>query len=249
MDCDPKTLLDLGRCYNKCIPKGMRKAIQTWLLCQWAKKKANVPFSWNDPSILGFWIDAFHPGPGGATGDLPTFLATADFPSVTVLDLTVGNILVGITGLQNLPALQRLVLNNNSLTTVDVSGLTALTYLDCSSQPTLTSLNVSGCTSLVTLLLGSCNLSSVNVSGFTHLVTLICVNNGPLSSLTLTGCTSLTTLDCNTCNLSSLNCSGLVALTSLNCNSNNLGTLNITGDFAITTLDFSSNPSVTIIGP
>jgi Leucine-rich repeat (LRR) protein len=57
-------------------------------------------------------------------------------------------------------ALTSLVCNNNSLTSLDVSGLTSLTSLACKDNP-LTSLNVSGLTSLTYLDCSSSSLTSL----------------------------------------------------------------------------------------
>ena len=42
MICDPNVLLARARCF-KCIPRGMQKEVQIYLLCQWLKKKAVTP--------------------------------------------------------------------------------------------------------------------------------------------------------------------------------------------------------------
>lgn len=61
-----------------------------------------------------------------------------------------------ITGLQNLTNLQDFRADWNSLASVDLSGLTNLTYVDISdcddivtNDPSLTTVNLSGCTSLI----------------------------------------------------------------------------------------------------
>ena len=71
--------------------------------------------------------------------------------------------------------------DNISLTSLDVSGLTALTYLSCYYN----------------------SLTSLDVSGLTALTTLFCTNN-PLTSLDVSGLTALTTLFCTNCSLTSL---------------------------------------------
>jgi Leucine-rich repeat (LRR) protein len=76
---------------------------------------------------------------------------------------------------------------SNSLTSLDVSGLTALTLLSCSSN----------------------SLTSLDVSGLTALNTLDCFNNS-LTSLDVSGCTALNTLGCNNNSLTSLRAVGVV---------------------------------------
>ncbi len=74
---------------------------------------------------------------------------------------------------------------------LDVSGCTALTYLDCSSglgQHRLTNLNVSGCVSLTYLGCYGNQLTNLNVSSCTVLTDLYCYEN-QLTSLDVSGCT------------------------------------------------------------
>jgi hypothetical protein len=78
-------------------------------------------------------------------------------------------------------ALTNLSCGSNSLTSLDVSGLTALATLDCGGN-SLTSLDVSGLTALVNLFCGSNGLTSLDVSGLTALATLNCGGNS-LTSL------------------------------------------------------------------
>ncbi len=70
---------------------------------------------------------------------------------------------------------------NNNLTSLDVSGCTALTELDCYGN-NLTSLNVSGCTALTELGCWSNNLTSLDVSKNTALTYLDCEDNKLTSS-------------------------------------------------------------------
>ena len=125
------------------------------------------------------------------------------------------------------------------LTSLDVSGCTALTTLDC-YESQLTSLNVSGCTALTTLRCWENQLTSLDVSGCTALTTLTCYNS-QLTSLNAFGCTSLTSLQCRDNKLTNLNLSGCTALTTLDCNSNKLTSLNVSGCTSLTTLTCYSN--------
>jgi hypothetical protein len=78
-------------------------------------------------------------------------------------------------------ALTSLTCATNSLTSLDVSGLTALTALVCLNN-SLASLNVSGLTALTGLECSHNSLASLNVSGLTALTSLTCSNNS-LTSL------------------------------------------------------------------
>ena len=83
---------------------------------------------------------------------------------------------------------------NDELVSLDISGLKALAYVDCSFNG-LTSLNVSGCTALEYLDCSQNELASLNVSGCTALAYLDCFDN-KLTVLDVTGC-PLTYLDCS----------------------------------------------------
>ena len=102
-----------------------------------------------------------------------------------------------------------------------------ITYLSCFGD-SLTSLDVSGCTALTTLYCHSNSLTSLDVSGLTALTTLNCSNNS-ITSLDVSGLTALTNLDCNDNSLTSLDVSGLTALTFLHCNNNSLTSLRAVG--------------------
>ena len=131
---------------------------------------------------------------------------------------------------------------NNSLTSLDVSGLTALTTLYCNNN-SLTSLDVSGLTALTTLYCYENSLTSLDASGLTALTYLSCSNNS-LTSLDVSGLTALTTLYCHENSLTSLDVSGFTALTTLYCHNNSLTSLDVSGLTALTYL-YCSNNSLT----
>jgi hypothetical protein len=92
-----------------------------------------------------------------------------------------GATLTSITGLQNCVNLQEFRADWNSLTTVNLSGLSNLTYVDISDNDvpgsgtnSLTSLNVTGCTAIVTLNIDDNNFSAglPDLTPLTSLVTL-----------------------------------------------------------------------------
>ena len=155
MNCDPEELASLSRCY--CLGGHWRRA---WIyaLCQWANNLTPpVPpvFSWAPASSVGYWEDALNPG--GTTGDLATFYATADNDTVRIVQL-VG---VGITDILNcssLPLLDELVCPFNPITNLDLSGCALLYTLVCSSS-NLSSITVAGCVSLHEI---DCHLTSIS---------------------------------------------------------------------------------------
>ena len=136
-------------------------------------------------------------------------------------------------------ALTKLNCSENQLTSLDVSGCTALTTLSCSENQ-LTSLDISGCTALTTLSCSSNQLTSLEVSGCTSLTKLNCWGN-KLTSLDVSGCTALTTLYCSSNQLTSLDVSGCIALEFINCERNQLISLDVSGCTALTTLQCYKN--------
>ena len=114
-----------------------------------------------------------------------------------------------------------------------------VTYLECSSNQ-LSSLGVSGCSALTTLDCHSNELTSLNLSGCTALTTLDCSNN-KLTSLDVSKNTALTTLDCHSNELTNLNVSKNTALTELDCGFNKLTSLDVSKNTALTTLDCKWN--------
>lgn len=133
----------------------------------------------------------------------------------------------------------------DGITSLDLSGFTALTYFDCWGSELLTTLNFSGCTALETLRCFSCNISSLNVSGCTALKYLDCYYN-KIGSLNISTCTALLDLDCFGNNLSSLNISNNPALTALNYGRNNISSVDISAHTGLTLLRFAETPITSI---
>ena len=137
-----------------------------------------------------------------------------------------------------------LTCSDNQLTSLDLSGCTALTTLGCYRNQ-LTSLNLSGCTALTKLWCSENQLTSLDVSGCTALTKLGCWNN-KLTSLDVSKNTALTELGCRENQLTSLDLSGCTALTTLGCYRNQLTSLNLSGCTALTTLECGSNPLTSV---
>ena len=123
-----------------------------------------------------------------------------------------------------------IVIGGSCIVSLDVSGCTSLTSLDCSGNNNLEiglrSLDVSGCTSLTSLDCSNNKLTSLDVS-----------KNTSLTSLDMSKNTSLTSLDCNDNALTSLDVSKNTSLTSLDCNNNALTSLDASGCTSLTSLD------------
>jgi hypothetical protein len=116
--------------------------------------------------------------------------------------------ITSFTGLQNLTNIQRFIADESPFTSIDLSGLTNLTYVDVSDGDlpdsgtnSLTSINLSGCTALESLYLDDCDFSA----GFPD----------------LSDCTSLTYIDFDQCGIvGSVDISNLPALEGFDFNGN-----------------------------
>ena len=137
-----------------------------------------------------------------------------------------------------------LSVSNNNLTSINVSGCTSLTNLNCQDNK-LTSLNVSGCTSLTRLYCDGNQLSSLDISSCTSLTWLQCGEN-QLASLDVSGCTSLEFLNCIRNSMASLDASGCTALSSLYCFENQLTSLDVSGCRALTALNCANNKLISL---
>lgn len=169
------------------------------------------------------------------------YITNEEIAALTALNVSTKNI-SNLTGIKYFTALTELRCYNNPMTSLDVSGMTSLTYLDCAptdsyTGTTLTSLNVSGCTNLETLLCYNTYISSLNVDDCTNLKRLDCHNCTWLTRLSVAYKSSLTSLYCSNC----------TALTSLSCYRNNLTVLDVTGCTALGQLLCYENANLTSI--
>jgi len=141
--------------------------------------------------------------------------------------------------ISGLTALQKLDCDYNQLTSLNVQGLTSLKELYCTGNQ-LTALNVQGCASLGRLWCSHNQLTELNVQGLTALQWLDCSGN-QLTALNVQGLTSLKELYCTGNQLTALNVQGLTALQKLYCSENQLTALNVQGLTALQELYCSYN--------
>ncbi len=130
-----------------------------------------------------------------------------------------------LAGIEYFHNLQSLTCNNNSITSLDLSGKENLTYTDCRYNK-LTSLDVSGCAALTELNCLENELTSLDLSGCVALGLLSCGKN-LMTSLDLSECTALTTMDCTYNRLTTLDVSQNGALSDLWCHDNRMSALDI----------------------
>jgi hypothetical protein len=134
--------------------------------------------------------------------------------------------------------------SNAGITSLDISGLAALTSLLCYNQ-LLTSLDVSGLTALTSLRCGNNQLTSLDVSGLTALTWLDCYSND-ITNLDVSGLTALTQLTCDGNPITTLDLSSSTLLTYISTTDTNITHLDISGQTALTQL-FARNGQLTSI--
>ena len=139
------------------------------------------------------------------------WLSGEEIAAVTSISMDSFDGLQGVTGIQYFTELDDLSLTNNpSLSGVDLSHNTKLTYVDLESN-SLTGIQLNGLTALRQLYLHHNRLEALDVSALSALEYLDCETN-PLNSLTLGESSSLKILCCYGTNLTSLDISGVPRL-------------------------------------
>ena len=158
------------------------------------------------------------------------WISYAEAESTISLDVS-GKGISDLTGIESFVNLDKLDCSDNRLTSLDVSGCTALKELWCGGNQ-LTSLDVSNNTSLTYLFCSVNKLTSLDVSNNIALSHLDCSDN-QLTSLDVSGCPALKELHCYDNLLTSLDVSGCKALKDLRCFDNLLASLDVSGCTAL----------------
>jgi hypothetical protein len=128
---------------------------------------------------------------------------------------------------------------------LDVSGSTALTWMECWDNQ-LTGLDVSNNTALITLYCSSNPLTTLNVSNNTALTALSCFL-AQLTELDVSNNTALTVLHCALNQLTTLDVSNNLALIELSCENNQLTTLDLSNNTALEWLYCNDNELTSLI--
>ncbi len=130
--------------------------------------------------------------------------------------------LTGTLDVSGLSGLTYLKCEKNNLTGLNVSGLTKIESIQC-SQNMISSLDVTGLTTLDTLQCSYNSLEMLDVSGLTNLEDFRCFENNDLTKIEgLQDCTSLELFSCGSCKLEKLDVTPLTNLKELNCDSMNM---------------------------
>lgn len=193
MICTPDNLMREAKCF-RCIPAGTLPEVISYLMCQWSNKSSApvINVHWEPVTKLSSWTDSSGPG---HVGDLAAFLANPLVASVTSLELDNQGI-TSITGLQSLPNLSFLNVSYNLLTTLDVSNCSKLVTLVFAYCGNLTSVNLSGCVNLDSITGDYCGqLTSLDASGCPKVTGITLHSDTALDPLNTTGCSFLVFVD------------------------------------------------------
>ena len=192
----------------------------------------NVPHNNGAPFTMSIWPTDYVGSNGVVTSAAPRA------GNLTKLHLTFH---AGITSLDvsGLTALTQLICATNQLTSLDVSGLTALNRLSCGGNQ-LTSLDVSGLTALTSVTCSGNQITSLDVSGLAALTHLDFGGN-PMAVGDVSGSPLLDYLGCSDTYLTSLDISGMTDMTMLYASRSQLTSILATGvRFTYTYYNWSS---------
>lgn len=195
---------------------------------------------------------------GFDTAPLNDVVPTVNINSLTSLDISFDNtglLISDLTGIEDFTALNQLFIQNNQLTTIDVSLNTDLQILWCFNNQ-LSSLDITQNPNLISLRCENNQLTNLDTSNNSDLNILICEQN-QITSIDVSNSVGLRRLQCGSNALSILNISANRNLSYLSCESNQLTGLDLTNtnDLAILicnnnqlkTLNLSQNSNLTTL--
>lgn len=161
--------------------------------------------------------------------------------ALSYLNIKYNDQLTAATGTAGLTSLETVMCSNcPNLTSLNVSGCTALTLLDA-RECSIDTLNITGCSLIETLFVYSNKLTQLDISSFGALTELYCEDNPEMASLTIQGASNLEDVRCSGGKIGTLNASGLTKLVKLDCSDNEIETLDLTGDTALEELRCNNN--------
>ncbi len=153
-------------------------------------------------------------------GMLNDYVFTADLGAFGTFDVP-KNKIKDLTGIKGFPNLTTIYLNNDT---------------------TLTNIDLSGITTLKTVLINNTRLTSLNLSGAKN-VSNLSVQESKLTNINLDGVASLKSLNLRTNQLSDINLTGLDSITSLFVSGNKLQSLNIS-NLSLSSFSSTDNPKL-----
>ncbi|SFW26397.1 Por secretion system C-terminal sorting domain-containing protein [Prevotellaceae bacterium HUN156] len=185
------------------------------------KELTTVAFADNNPDLKGITL---------YDTDLVHFYDSYNFPSLTTLDLHNTSLWDVTFNPEHYPKLSTINLENNALTTLDVSGLTTLESLSIGMNQ-LTELNVAANTELTNLSVkGNKNLKKLNLQNNSKMRSLNVSSTG-LTELDVAHMSQLGSLYVDSLHLTKLDVSPLMYLTTLSADATDLSYLDFTANY------------------
>jgi hypothetical protein len=151
--------------------------------------------------------------------------------------------ITNLTGIQAFTSLVQLIVSDNLLTTINVSGLANLKWIECQNNQ-LTSLNLSSNTQLYQVWCQNNLLTSLTLPSSPYLWGVWCYGN-QLTTLNLNGNTTITDLFIQGNQIATFNFTSFVNLKQINVSSNKWVSLNFNSNSALTFLMCYSNTLLT----
>ena len=152
------------------------------------------------------------------------YLSQNEILSAAEIDLSNSN-LASLKGIEYFTSLDNLACSETSLTSLDLSGNSALKKLSCSTAA-LSSLDVSCCPSLEFLMVDENPLTELKIGRNSSLTKLWC-DRSKLTNLDVTGCSALELLSLSETSISSLDLSGNPYLLLLDCRNTGISELDL----------------------
>jgi hypothetical protein len=150
----------------------------------------------------------------------PDKISLEEAKAVETISYTEQKQIKSLKGIEFFENLKVLECTFSSLTKLDVSRLTNLTYLDCNYNESLTELTLGNLPKLRHLNCQSTSIAKLDVSGFTELNSLHCRDNKSLTELILGNLPKLEDLASGNTSLTKLDVSDLTELSYLECRGN-----------------------------
>ena len=158
---------------------------------------------------------------------LDNYVVTDSINSVTSLNVG-GMQIFDLTGIEDFISLNYLYINNNSISSIDLSSNTLLTYLYCGNNQ-LTTLDLSNNTDLYNLFCFSNQLSTLDLSNNTNLYSAS-IDNNEIENIDLSNNLNLNSFYCSNNLLANLDLTNNGLLQSLICSGNQLTTLDLSNN-------------------
>ena len=199
----------------------------------------------------GGWFYGWSGGTSIETGGTPMYkyinpdgddyLSDEEIAALTELRVCDDANILSVQGIEYFTAMTSLNIENCSqLTTVDLSKVPQLQYLDVASCP-ITSLDLSALTALEGLNLYDTPISSIDLSALTQLESLGLVQNPNLTTIDVSKNSNLYMLSCGNNSLTALDVSGLTNLYEVYCTNGQLTSIKADGCTALYSIYAENN--------